>query len=270
MKCDALVVGGGPAGSTCARILRLAGWNVVLVDRATFPRDKVCAGWLTPGVFPLLDLDPAEYQRCGTDAAGDPVVSHRPHRQRTQTRDLPLIETQYPTSSAMRSGGASSTTFCCTAREFESSRARSCIVDSARGDTWIVNDNIEAPVVIGAGGHFCPVARHLRGTADTTLPDRGQGGRVSRWRERRTWRMPRPNCCSAATWRATAGASARATTSTSASAAVQAGTSPSTSGTSSRCSSKAARLAPGTDIRWRGHAYFASGVGPRPLIGAGA
>src|SRR5687768_17483918 len=49
-SCDALVVGGGPAGSTCARALRNAGWDVIVLDRARFPRDKVCAGWVTPGV----------------------------------------------------------------------------------------------------------------------------------------------------------------------------------------------------------------------------
>ena len=56
--CDAVIVGGGPAGSTCARVLRRAGWSVVVFDRARFPRDKVCAGWVTPGVFRLLELDP--------------------------------------------------------------------------------------------------------------------------------------------------------------------------------------------------------------------
>ena len=46
--CDALVVGGGPAGSSCARALERAGLDVVVLDRASFPRDKVCAGWVTP------------------------------------------------------------------------------------------------------------------------------------------------------------------------------------------------------------------------------
>ncbi|MGH9255539.1 MAG: FAD-dependent oxidoreductase, partial [Vicinamibacterales bacterium] len=32
LRCDALVVGGGPAGSTCARVLTRAGWNVVVLD----------------------------------------------------------------------------------------------------------------------------------------------------------------------------------------------------------------------------------------------
>src|SRR5215510_9487269 len=65
IRCDALIVGGGPGGSPCARILRRAGWDVVVADRARFPRDKVCAGWLTPGVFPLLDLEPDEYRAAG-------------------------------------------------------------------------------------------------------------------------------------------------------------------------------------------------------------
>ena len=65
VRCDALIVGGGPAGSTCARVLHHAGWNVLVIDRARFPRDKVCAGWVTPGVFRLLELDPEEYRATG-------------------------------------------------------------------------------------------------------------------------------------------------------------------------------------------------------------
>ena len=38
------------------------------------------------------------------------------------------------------------------------------------GGRWVVNDTIETAVVIGAGGHFCPVAKHLRGGADTSSP----------------------------------------------------------------------------------------------------
>ena len=83
-RCDAMVVGGGPAGSTCARLLRRAGWDVVVIDKASFPRDKVCAGWLTPGAFALLELAPEEYRAAGftleaitrfrTSVAGGPAV----------------------------------------------------------------------------------------------------------------------------------------------------------------------------------------------------
>src|ERR1700731_2050800 len=61
--CDVLIAGGGPAGSTCAWKLRQAGFEVVVVDRATFPRDKVCAGWITPQVVADLRLDVQEYRQ---------------------------------------------------------------------------------------------------------------------------------------------------------------------------------------------------------------
>ena len=60
-SCDALIVGGGPAGSSCAWKLRQAGLEVVVLDRQKFPRDKVCGGWITPAVLEELELDPGEY-----------------------------------------------------------------------------------------------------------------------------------------------------------------------------------------------------------------
>src|SRR5439155_2779664 len=61
--CDVLIVGGGPAGSTCAWALGRAGLEVVVMDAAVFPRDKVCAGWITPQVIAELDLDLDDYRR---------------------------------------------------------------------------------------------------------------------------------------------------------------------------------------------------------------
>ena len=61
--CDVLIVGGGPAGSACARRLREAGLDVVVIDKAVFPRDKVCAGWITPQVVEDLQIDPDRYRQ---------------------------------------------------------------------------------------------------------------------------------------------------------------------------------------------------------------
>jgi len=44
---DAIVVGAGPAGCACAYDLAAAGHEVLLLDRAEFPREKACAGGLT-------------------------------------------------------------------------------------------------------------------------------------------------------------------------------------------------------------------------------
>ena len=58
---DAIVVGGGPAGSTCAWKLQDAGLNVLVLDRMAFPRTKLCAGWVTPEAIADLELDRQDY-----------------------------------------------------------------------------------------------------------------------------------------------------------------------------------------------------------------
>ena len=50
-----VIIGAGPAGSTCANLLKEAGVACVLVDFQQFPREKVCGGGLTPKAWHLLD-----------------------------------------------------------------------------------------------------------------------------------------------------------------------------------------------------------------------
>ena len=57
MRYDAIVAGGGPAGSTAARILAREGATVLLLDRARFPRDKPCGGGVTLRAAACQDLD---------------------------------------------------------------------------------------------------------------------------------------------------------------------------------------------------------------------
>jgi flavin-dependent dehydrogenase len=51
---DVLVIGAGPAGAVAAAVAARAGARVRLVDRATFPRDKLCGDSLNPGTLGLL------------------------------------------------------------------------------------------------------------------------------------------------------------------------------------------------------------------------
>ncbi|PYT02150.1 MAG: FAD-dependent oxidoreductase [Acidobacteria bacterium] len=51
---DALVIGGGPGGATAARLLAKAGWSVAVVEKAQFPRRKVCGEYLAPTNYPLF------------------------------------------------------------------------------------------------------------------------------------------------------------------------------------------------------------------------
>jgi len=52
---DAIIIGGGPAGSTAAILLARAGWSVALLEASSFPRRKVCGECIAAGNFPLLD-----------------------------------------------------------------------------------------------------------------------------------------------------------------------------------------------------------------------
>jgi flavin-dependent dehydrogenase len=54
MFWDALVVGAGPAGSLAATILARSGARVLVVDRARFPRDKLCGDSFSPGTLSVL------------------------------------------------------------------------------------------------------------------------------------------------------------------------------------------------------------------------
>lgn len=54
---DVVIVGGGPSGSSCAYWLAQAGWDVCLIEKKTFPREKTCGDGLTPrSVRQLADM----------------------------------------------------------------------------------------------------------------------------------------------------------------------------------------------------------------------
>jgi geranylgeranyl reductase family protein len=157
---DALIVGGGPAGSTCAWRLRHAGLDVAVMDSSSFPRDKVCAGWITTQVVDDLRLDIDEYRVSRTF---QPITGFRTGVIGGDRE----VETNYehPVSFGIRR---------CEFDDYLLKRSRARLnlgvpFSSVRreGRDWIVNDRIRTPLLVGAGGHFCPVARHLNGPLAT-------------------------------------------------------------------------------------------------------
>jgi len=52
---DVAIVGGGPAGSSCASFCALAGLRTLVLDREIFPREKVCGDCLNPSCWPVLE-----------------------------------------------------------------------------------------------------------------------------------------------------------------------------------------------------------------------
>jgi flavin-dependent dehydrogenase len=54
MRDEIVIAGAGPAGSIAALLLARAGCRVRLLDRATFPRDKLCGDTISPGTLDIL------------------------------------------------------------------------------------------------------------------------------------------------------------------------------------------------------------------------
>jgi len=85
---DAVVIGGGPAGSTTGLLLARAGWSVAIVERAMFPRRKVCGEFLSAANLPLLrhlgvaddflDLAGPEVKRVAVFARDRRIVADMP------------------------------------------------------------------------------------------------------------------------------------------------------------------------------------------------
>lgn len=152
-RCEVLIVGGGPAGSTCARKLQQAGVDVLIVDRKTFPRDKTCAGWVTPPVLESLEIDTADYRQ---DRVLQPITGFR-----TGMIGAEDVETHYDSvvSYGIRRFEFDDYLF----RRAQTRNQQDFDVKSIERDgrRWIINGEIQADVLIGAGGHFCPVARYL-------------------------------------------------------------------------------------------------------------
>ena len=160
--CDVLIVGGGPAGSTLAWKLREQGMDVLVLDKNAFPRDKVCAGWITLAVVELLKLDREDYSRgrvlqeisgFRTGIIGGDAIVTRYGR----TVSYGIRRAEFDHYLLLRSG----------ARLRLGEPLRSM---ERRNGAWIVNGAVRTPLVIGAGGHFCPVARWLRGKGQRSEP----------------------------------------------------------------------------------------------------
>jgi geranylgeranyl reductase family protein len=52
---DVAIVGGGPAGSSCAAFCAAAGLRTLILERENFPREKVCGDCINPACWPVLE-----------------------------------------------------------------------------------------------------------------------------------------------------------------------------------------------------------------------
>ena len=55
MTYDIAIIGAGPAGAACAAFCAEAGLSTLVIERAVFPREKVCGDCVNPACWPILD-----------------------------------------------------------------------------------------------------------------------------------------------------------------------------------------------------------------------
>lgn len=144
--CEVLIVGGGPAGASCAWRLAQRGVDTRLLDAQAFPRLKLCAGWITPEVVADIQLDQDTY----------------PHRFNSFDRfQVHIFGLNYKLASVQHS---------IRRYEFDDWLLKRAGVPVSthnvreirrEGEYYVVDDRYRARYLVGAGGTKCPVYRTL-------------------------------------------------------------------------------------------------------------
>jgi geranylgeranyl reductase family protein len=158
---DVIVVGGGPGGSTAAWRLARAGLRPLVLDAAVFPRVKICAGWVTPTALADLEIDPEKYPLTiqGFSACALEYEGARHDTRWRRPASYGIIRREFDHFLLERAAAVGA-----DVRWGVRVRSVTAGPEGARVETE--QGAFEAPLVIGAGGHRCPVARDLGEVSD--------------------------------------------------------------------------------------------------------
>jgi len=171
----AIIVGGGPAGAACAWKLKTAGIDTLVIDKKTFPRLKLCAGWVTPKVFKLLQIHPADYPH--------PLLSFkrlicyfRGVRVPVRSRQYSIRRYEFDSWLLQRSGAPVEQHTVKTIRE--------------ENRHYVIDNRYRTKFLVGAGGTHCPVYRELF----SQLHPRSEAARISTVEEEFRYDYRDANC----------------------------------------------------------------------------
>lgn len=144
VKSDVIIIGAGPAGSTCGWKLKQQGAECLILDKQQFPRTKLCAGWITPQVIKDLEID----------------VDHYPHSLVKFDQFHVHIKNKYFKIKVNQYG--------IRRYEFDDWLLRRSGVTlhlhdvkkiQRDGDDYVIDGKFRCKYLIGAGGTHCPVYR---------------------------------------------------------------------------------------------------------------
>ena len=142
IKSDVIIVGGGPAGATCAWQLKRNGADCIILERKKFPRTKLCAGWITPKVLHNLELNISDYPHRFLTFPGLHVSVHgfkfkapaSQHSIRRYEFDHWLLQ-----------------------RSKTKVYTHDVKIIKQKVEGYYIDDKFQSKYLVGAGGTFCPV-----------------------------------------------------------------------------------------------------------------
>ncbi len=145
---DVIIIGGGPAGSSCALQLKeKSNLDVLILDKEKFPRVKLCAGWITPKVYSLLNMQEYSYGILKFDKI---LVSY--YTKTNQEFKFFFKTTQYSIRRyefdywILQKSGV----------EYRQHEVKQI---QKQGKYYIIDNQYQTKYLVGAGGTYCPVYR---------------------------------------------------------------------------------------------------------------
>ncbi len=87
-KYDVIIAGAGPAGSTAGYILSRSGFSVLIIDRHSFPRNKLCAGLITDKTVRLLQR---VFGETGASLKEKEIINYESSRYEVFFKKKPLV-----------------------------------------------------------------------------------------------------------------------------------------------------------------------------------
>ncbi len=144
IEYEIIIVGGGPAGASAAWKLKQAGRQVLILDKHSFPRLKLCAGWITPRVWHYLQTKPQDYPHG--------IIKLNALHYHIRDRHIPLPTRQY----SIRRTEFDHWLLQRSAADFKQHRVQHIRRENG---SFIIDEQFRCTYLIGAGGTNCPVYR---------------------------------------------------------------------------------------------------------------